>query len=179
MITIIAGTNRPNSNTEIIAKKYFELISKHATEEVNYYSLQDMPTSILHENMYSPDHQDETLRTQQDEIFIPSDKWFVIIPEYNGSYPGIFKLFIDALSIRNKDATFKKKNLGLVGVASGRAGNLRGMDQLSNSMNYLGFSVFPHKLPISQISKLVDENGELDEGLLELMDSHAKDFVAF
>ena len=97
MITIIAGTNRPNSNTEVIAKKYFELVSKYSSEKVQYFSLQDVPNAMLHDDMYSSDQQDDTLRKLQDEIFIPSDKWFIVIPEYNGSYPGILKLFIDAL----------------------------------------------------------------------------------
>jgi NAD(P)H-dependent FMN reductase len=48
--------------------------------------------------------------------------------------PGSLKLFIDACSVREYKQNFKGKKAALVGIASGRAGNLRGMDHLTGVM---------------------------------------------
>ena len=86
----------------------------------------------------------------------------VISPEYNGSYPGILKAFIDGWSPKKLGT----KKAALVGVSSGRQGNARGLDHLTNVLNYLGFIVAPFKIPISKVGSTIDENGILiDEEL--------------
>ncbi len=75
---------------------------------------------------------------------------------------------------------FDGKKAALIGVATGRAGNLRGMEHLTGVLNYLGTIVMPNKLPISRISKLKNGNGEIaDEETLKVMDAHAREFLAF
>jgi chromate reductase len=70
--------------------------------------------------------------------------------------------------------------VALLGVASGRAGNLRGMDHLTGILNYLGAIVMPDKLPISRIGELLDAEGQLnDELTLATMRLHAEEFVHF
>jgi NAD(P)H-dependent FMN reductase len=102
------------------------------------------------------------------------------VPEYNGSFPGSVKLFIDACTVREYSRNFKDKKAALVGIASGRAGNLRGMDHLTGVLNYLGMTVMPDKLPISSIFKLKNGNGEVtDEDTLKIMEAHAKAFTAY
>jgi len=179
MITVISGTNRPNSKTEIIAKYYFEALKSESNEDIRFYSLQDMPTDLISSTMYEEEGQHPGITKVQDEILIPADKWVLVLPEYNGSYPGIFKLFIDAVSIRKYAETFKKKKMGLIGVASGRAGNLRGLDQLSNAMNYLGFNVMPQKLPLPLIKSKTDETSITDDFTKETLTNHAKMFHSF
>jgi len=178
MITIVAGTNRPDSMSELISQNLFELIGKYTDEEVNLIKLSELDPGILHPMMYNPEFQHPELKEMQDKTLIPADKWILVTPEYNGSYSGMVKLFIDALSIREKGATFGGKKLGLVGVAAGRAGNLRGMDHLTTSMNYMGMVVYPNRLPLSVISTLV-EDGKLKEGTVELLNSFLEGFVSF
>ena len=179
MITVIAGTNRPDSKTEIIAQYYFEALKKSTDEDVRFYSLQNMPTDIIHSEMYSAEGQNKELAKIQDEILTPANKWVLVLPEYNGSFPGIFKLFMDAVSVRNYAETFKNKKMSLIGVASGRAGNLRGLDQLSNAMNYLGFTVFPQKLPLPGIAGKTNDSEITDDYTKETLDAHASSFIAF
>lgn len=158
MILIIAGTNRPNSKTRIVSEYIYNTIKDVTNEEVAFYSLEDMPASVLHAGMYEAEGQDSELSRVQDDYIIPADKWIVVSPEYNGSFSGILKLFLDALSIRKYSSTFKGKEVALLGVSSGRAGNLRGMEHLTGFMHYLGMHVYPTKLPISSISTALDEN---------------------
>lgn len=179
MITIISGTNRKNSKTEIVSKTYLELFKKNTDEAVNFFSLDNLPADFLNEAMYSLDGQSIVLAKLQDEIIIPANKFFVVSPEYNGGMPGILKLFLDAISVRENAANFKTKKVGLAGVASGRAGNLRGLDQLTTVFNHVGSIVMPNKLPISGISSVTDDHTVTDEGTLDTMEKQVKDFIAF
>lgn len=179
MITVIAGTNRPNSKTEIIANFYYNLLKEKTDKEVKYFSLQSIPLDTLNVNMYSKDGQSPEIAKIQDQFLINAEKWMIVSPEYNGTFPGVLKLFIDAVSVRKYKETFKNKKLGLIGVADGRGGNLRGIDQLTNAMQYLGFSVFNEKLPLSVIKESTDANSITNKLLEEVLDMHASKFLNF
>jgi len=162
MLTVICSTNRKDSRTHLFAKNCFDQLQEMAVENVNYINLEDIGAAVLHAGMYSPDGQDSALAKMQNEMMIPADKFLFIIPEYNGSYPGILKLFIDAISVREYAGTFKGKKAGMIGVSSGRAGSLRSMDHLTDVLNHVGTEVMPSKLPISQIEGLIKE-GVIDQ----------------
>lgn len=178
MITIISGTNRPNSRTEFVAQYVFELIGKYTDEEVNLIKLSEIDPGFVHPKMYSAEFQHPALSDIQDRHLIPAKKWILLSPEYNGSYSGIGKVFIDALSVRHYADTFKGKKLGLIGVASGRAGNLRGLDHLTTALNYLGMSVFPNRLPLPKIEEEI-EDGKLSKEIVKTLNEYLEGFVAF
>ena len=159
MTAIIVGTNRAKSLTGQVARIIKQELDKN-NHESHLLDLAEVKDFGLNPGMYSPDTQSAEVRELQDTILMPSDKWIVLLPEYNGGVPGIFKLLIDAISVRNKDG-LKGKDVLLVGIAAGRAGNLRGLDYMTNCLNYLGMNVHHQKMPISQI------NGVLKEGKLE------------
>ena len=142
MYTIISGTNRMGSHTEKVAEEY-QRILKNKNIDANIFSLKGLDTL----------HRSEGILKAETEILIPTEKFIFIIPEYNGSYPGVLKAMIDNSDIR-KAWNFKKALL--TGVATGRAGNLRGMDHLSDTLHYMKMNVFYNKLPISVIDKVMD-----------------------
>ena len=178
MITIISATNRPDSRTELVANKVFELIGKYTDEEVNQINLSTLDPGFVHPMMYNPEFLHPDLVKLQDTQLIPADKWIIISPEYNGSYSGMGKLFIDAVSVRMKNETFGGKKLGLIGVASGRAGNLRGLDHLTTALNYMGMVVFPQRLPLSQIMNHIN-NDELTPDIDGIIDTYLDGFTKF
>ncbi len=68
----------------------------------------------------------------------------------------------------------------MVGVSSGRAGNLRGLDQLTSALHYLNMHVYPNKLPISSIKELVNAEFKLvDEGTLAALKKQAEGFLKY
>ena len=83
-----------------------------------------------------------------------AEKILIVMPEYNGSFPGILKLFIDAMP----HALLSGKKTALCGVATGRGGNLRGMDHLTGILHYLNADVMPFKLPLSAIMQYIHED---------------------
>ncbi len=175
MILIISATNRANSMTSKVSMKCKELLERSVTEEVQLLDLANVENFGLSSQMYSPDNQSEELRRIQDDLLKKSSKWILVLPEYNGGLPGIFKLFIDAVSIRDKDETFRGRHAALIGVAAGRAGNLRGLDYLTNCLNYLGMHVHSNKLPISSLGRVYD-SGEMDEGTSNVLDTLLMEF---
>lgn len=157
MILVISGTNRKNSKTKIIADHVYQYLNENADEEVKFLDLQDLPLEMFREDFYDPQSMPSELIKIQDELLVPSTSWVIITPEYNGSFPGIFKSFIDAVSIRKYKQTFAFKKAALIGVSDGRAGNIRGMDHLTGFLNYLKFTIFFDKLPISNVGSLLEE----------------------
>lgn len=153
---------------------------KYSTEEVKFLPLENLPLDLFHTGMYNENGQTKSLVNLQNEFMIPANKFFIVMPEYNGSFPGVLKMFIDACSVREISKTFEGKKVAMVGLASGKAGNQRGMDHLSIVMNYLGCVVMPNKMPISNLEQIIDENGEINEKeTLDLVRKQVKDFIAF
>ncbi|MBL7813435.1 MAG: NAD(P)H-dependent oxidoreductase [Saprospiraceae bacterium] len=180
MITIISGTDRKDGLTHVLAKHYFQMIQSKSTEEVLFYSLEDLPPDLYGSNMYNADTLATSFQDIENKFLIPAQKLIFIIPEYNGSFPGILKLFIDACSIRSKMAVFKNKKAALVGVATGRAGNIRGLEHFTSVMMFMGVVVMPQLLPISGFNKMVDmEKNIVDINLLNAIENQIEAFLKF
>jgi chromate reductase len=182
MITVISGTNRKESISKIVAKQVYEILKDKTSEEIKFLSLDELPDGILHVDMYGSENQSKELAVFQDEFVIPADKFYFVIPEYNGSFPGILKLFMDACSVRKyKESFHGGKKAALLGIASGRAGNLRGLDHFSGVLNYLQISVMPPHQPIGSIEKLVDKSVDKinDKETIKLIESQIRKFINF
>ena len=178
MITIIVGTNRRKSEAGNFAKKYHSLLLENE-QNANLIHLKDIDTTV-----YNPEMYDETLHPDlkqlQEQYLLPAEKFIFVIPEYNGGMPGALKFFIDAISIYERPATFKNKKAAIVGVSSGRAGNLRGMEHLTGVLNYLGTIVLPNRQPYSSIHKLLDKQGNItDAGTIKVIENHVQEIINF
>jgi len=173
MISVISATNRHLSLTKSVSETYLHLLEQDGVP-VKFHHLEDVPGEFVNDGMYrKPAHG---LRDFGHEIFGSSDNLILVMPEYNGSFPGVLKLIIDAC---NPDI-FKAKRFALVGVASGRAGNLRGMDHMTDILHYLKAEVYSQKLPISQIRNLIDDTYKINHlPTLEALNGHKNGFLEF
>lgn len=149
MYTIIAGTNRPGSNTLKVANQY-QFIFKAKGIDAALLSLENL-------NVSAKNAQFEKI---ENDLLIPTQNFIFITPEYNGSFPGVLKMLFDIS--RTHKIWWHKKAL-ITGVSSGRAGNLRGNDHLASILNYLKITVHPNLLPISSIDTLMDATGNIIE----------------
>lgn len=164
MITIISGTNRKDSNSLKIAREYQQILGIKGIE-TGVLSLEDM--DVLHYN--------EEFERIENDVLIPSKHLIIISPEYNGSFPGVLKLLFD--TSRSHEMWFHKKAL-LTGVATGRAGNLRGMDHLADVLNYVKITVHPNKLPISVVNQVVSSEGKIiDANTLRAINQQLDEFI--
>ena len=166
MITIIAGTNRPDSMTLRTANLYYNFLAGKQ-EQVMLLSLENKQVWERGAAMLSLEQQ----------YLIPAQKFIIIMPEYNASFPGILKLMIDNSDI--KKCWWYKKAM-LVGLSDGRAGNLRGVEHMTSIMNYLKVNVLYNKLLLSKISEEIDKSGNiLKTATSNVMEQQIDEFLKF
>ena len=155
MITILSASNRNENLTTLFASR-----CKAFLEEKNIpsklFCLAEIPDQISLKSVY--DYGNSVFTQIGHDYIQPAEKILFVLPEYNGSMPGILKLFIDAMEPK----IFVGKKAGLIGVSAGRAGNLRGMDHLTDVLHHLQVHVMPQKLPISNMYALLDGEKVVD-----------------
>jgi len=173
MVTIISGTNRPESNTQKVAKYYQKTLALKGLEST-IFNLEDLPDNLIASDLYgkrSPEFQ------IIQEMVTQTTKFLFIIPEYNGSFPGVLKVFIDAC---NFPESFYDKKAALVGISSGKYGNIRGVDHFGGVCSYLHLNVLPLRLHIATIKAELNEQGDFfKEDTLKFTDQQINKFIAF
>lgn len=166
MITIISGTNRKDSRTLLVAQYYFQKFSDYS-DDVAFLSLESLDGLGRNEKMLSIEQK----------LLIPADKFVLIMPEYNGSFPGVLKLLFDQSDI---EKCWWHKKVMLVGLADGRGGNLRGIDHMTGILHYLKMNIFYNKLPLSRIREEMTKEGVfLKAGTIRAIDEQIAGFVKY
>ena len=166
LYTVISATNRLNSNTLKVAKQYVQLLQNRHLN-VQLFTLEGWKWLA----------RDPEFTGIEASILAPSTKFVFVVPEYNGSIPGVLKVMFDISSY--KETWYGRKAL-LTGIATGRAGNLSGMEHLTSILHYLNVVVHPNKLPISSVDKLLDPAGFIaDELTLRAMKHQLDEFTGF
>ncbi len=145
-ITLIAGTNRPKALTKSIAEYYQKLLTKHQAES-QLMDLSGLPPDFIHSALYQNAGKNEVFNQYQKAID-QSEKIVFIIPEYNGSFPGVLKTFLDGL--RYPD-TFQGKKVALVGLSSGIQGSVLALSHWTDIMSYLSADVLGMRIKLYQI----------------------------
>jgi chromate reductase len=173
MITIISGTNRPHSNTLKIAKYYQKSLLKRGMD-TRLFSLEELPDCLIKTDLYGK--RSEAFKPIQ-EMVSKTEKFLFIIPEYNGSFPGVLKTFIDACEF---PTSFYNKKACLVGISSGKYGNIRGIDHFAGICSYLHLNVMPLRLHLSSIKLEMNNSEDLfKEDTLKFTDEQMDKFIAF
>jgi chromate reductase len=175
MITIIAGTNRPNSRARRIAEYYGQLLSEQQVD-FQVLDLQELPidftTSALYHNTGSHDHFNSLVAMAES-----ADKLVFIVPEYNASFPGVLKAFIDGLPY---PGGIRGKKAALVGLSSGGQGGLLPINHLTDVLMYLGTAVLPQRVRLPFIDKFLTTEGQLTEPLYQqLLQEQVTALLAF
>ena len=166
MITIISGTNRPDSMTLRAANLYYKLLSAHS-EDVHLLSLENKQVW----------ERGPAMLALEKQYLIPAQKFVFIIPEYNASFPGILKLMIDNSDI--KKCWWYKKAM-LVGLSDGRAGNLRGVEHMTAILHYMKVNVLYNKLLLSKVNEEIAKSGDLIKPeTSDLVNTQIEEFLKF
>jgi len=164
---IISGTNRRDSNTIKVAQHYQNLLNENNIS-ADLLSLEGL--NVLEKN--------PAFTKVENELLIPASKFIFVVPEYNGSFPGVLKAMFDISDVKK---TWNGKKALLTGVSTGRAGNLRGMEHLTGILHFMRVVVHPDKLPISVIDKLFDESSTkiFDKATLTAIKIQLEEFLIF
>jgi len=173
MVTIISSTNRPGSSTLKLAKYYQTKFIERGID-AGLLSLTQLPPNLIATDLYGKRSAEfEPIQ----EIVTQTEKFLFVIPEYNGSFPGVLKVFIDACSFPE---SFYEKKAALVGLSSGKYGNIRGIDHFTGVCHYLHLNVMALKIHIANIRSELDGQGNIHkEDTLKFVNEQIDKFIRF
>ena len=121
------------------------------------YDLVHLPPNFLIEDMYG---RRSANFAPIEALFKEADKFIFILPEYNGSFPGVVKLALDAM---DPGAVFAGKKAALVGVSTGKFGNLRGLEHFTGALNYMKVEVLPFKAHLMKIDRAFSADQKISD----------------
>ena len=172
MITIISSTNRANSLTKSISLYYQSLLNqKNILNQI--LDLSELPKDFVFSALYENSGKN-LIFNQFQEIIDQNDKFVFILPEYNGSFPGVLKTFIDGL--RYPDS-LKNKKAALVGLSSGIQGGVLAMSHLTDILNYLSMEVLSLKVKLAKIQSNFKNNQITNDFYNELLNQQIDNFL--
>ena len=174
MITIVVGTNRKNAVSYAVALQYKEILSELGADSRILY-LKDLPADYIKSALYENVGKNQEFN-QIRELMNASSKFVFIIPEYNGSFPGVLKVFVDGLD-RARALTDKK--CALVGISAGDQGAGLALSHFTDILNYCGTYVLAYRLRIPKIMDLMTENKISDLAYISRIKKQAKSLLDF
>ncbi len=173
-IAIIVGTNRPNSMSSKIAFYYHKLLESKGCESI-ILDLQHLPPDFTVSALYENTGKNEGFN-KLCQLLEKTDRFVFVIPEYNGSYPGVFKAFIDGLPYPN---SFNGKKAALVGLSSNPQGAAIALSHLSDVFSYLGMNTLALRVKLGQISKNFDGTKITNPLYNEMLEFQADQIISF
>ena len=104
-----------------------------------------------------------------------------VIPEYNGSFPGVLKYFIDLWKFPDCYVGLKT---AYVGIASGQWGALRPVEHFQGVMGYRNAIQFPERIFINRVGTRWNGNGfsklhESEFSIDDLLTQQTTNFIDF
>jgi NAD(P)H-dependent FMN reductase len=114
----------------------------------------DLPYDGNDENAKDPKYTEITAR---------ADAFFLVIPEYNHSFPGTLKRILDS-ELKN----YVHKPVAFAGVSAGPWGGIRAIQSMVPVVREMGMVATFTDVQFPSVQKLFDENGKLlDEKYIE------------
>ncbi|MES2794483.1 MAG: NAD(P)H-dependent oxidoreductase [Bacteroidota bacterium] len=148
MISIVIGTNRADSVTKKVAIFYKNLL-ENIGNECQIIDLNKLPSDFTFSALYENSNKNLVFNEFKQKIE-SSEKFVFIVPEYNGSFPGVLKAFIDGLSF---PGSLIHKKAALVGISDGVQGGAMALSHLTDIFHYLGLNVLAQKVKIPNLKK--------------------------
>lgn len=173
MIEIISGTNRPGNNTLKVSQQILELYKTKGVD-AQILNLQDLPMSLFDPAAYG--EKPKEFEPFQKRV-LDADGLHIVMPEYNGSFPGVLKYFIDMLKFPE---SFENCCVAFTGVAAGEWGGLRPCEQLQMVFGYRNAFVCPNRVFINGVYGKLDEQGKIkDEKTQKFLENQVLAFSEF
>ena len=173
MITVVCSTNRRDAVSHTIANIYLDVLKSQGADH-QYINLADLPADFTSSALYENSGKNEVFNKYR-EMMATSEKFVFIVPEYNGSFPGVLKAFIDGLEFPD---SFTGKKAALVGVSSGVQGAGLALSHLTDIFNYCGTHVLAFKPKLMHIEDNMTD-GKLNELYQQFLEQQAADIINF
>lgn len=174
MIEVISGTNRPQSNSLKVAR-VIESLYKELGVEVQILDLQEMPHDLFLPTAYA--QKPDGWKRITDRV-LNANGLHVVTPEYNGSFPGVMKYFIDMLPFPQ---SFQHRCVAFTGQAAGIWGAFRSVEQLQMIFGYRNAYILPERVWMPGINARWAEDGASlkEPATMDLLRNQVKQFASF
>ncbi len=174
MYLIVSSTNRNDSVSIKISNQCANILKGYGIA-AGVLNLQELPKDFIYSALYenfgkNPDFN--SFGSAMNE----AEKLIFIIPEYNGSFPGILKVFIDGLD-RAQALTDKKS--ALVGISSGDQGAGLALSHFTDILNYCGNHVLGYRLRIPNVRDHMTDNVLTDPIYLAKLHKQIQRLISF
>lgn len=168
-VLIICGTNRPDALSRSVCEIYQGILASiNASSEI--IDLGELPSDFIFSALYENAGSNPKFNEFNNKIK-HHNKLVFIVPEYNGSFPGVLKAFIDGLEY---PGAFKNKFCALTGLSSGVQGAGLALSHLTDIFNYCGMHVVAQKPKLANIEEYY-KNGEIKNKLyMDLLKEQAE-----
>lgn len=153
MFVVVAGTNRPGSNTLKVARHCVRLLAEAGAGEVRLLDLQELPPELFLPAAYA---QKPPAFAAWQETVLTATGILTVVPEYNGAYPGALKYFVDMLRFPE---SLVGKPCAFVGLAAGEFGALRAVEQLEMVYHYRKAHLFGERAFLFRAHETLDPDG--------------------
>lgn len=171
-IHILSSTDRPGSNAMKVSEYAKEIISENSDVEI--FSLRDYPFHDVIGGKYGEDIESVKSFNRK---FLDADGFLFVIPEYNGGFPGVLKVFYDYLPFPE---AFQRMPVSLIGEAAGAFGAMRPVEQFAQLLSYRKAHIFPDRMYIQRVNDSFDaKEGLKNENLQKLLLTQLNDFTKF
>lgn len=174
-ITIVAATSRQDAVTAQMAGFYQSVFAELGVQ-ANILDLKDIPSNLLETTLYKKPKLANQEWDRIQDLVSATEKFVFIIPEYNGSFPGILKVWVDALQF---PVSFKHKKACMLGIADGTQGSAMAMSHFADVLNYVGVHTMALRPRFIHIGKYVRDGQLQNEEYWQFMRLQAEQFVAF
>ncbi len=174
MIQIIVATNRKDSCSSLLAENVQKRFQKLniASETMN---LSKISWGELEHNLYGVDNVPASMKPMIQKIN-KADGIYIVCPEYNGSFPGVVKLFIDYWDYPK---SLEKRPVCFVGLG-GMFGGLRPVEHLQQVFGYRNAFIFPERVFIQNVWETISSKGIISNDMTnELLDQQTDGFSKF
>jgi NAD(P)H-dependent FMN reductase len=168
-IVCISGTSRPDNYTSRAVSVVAETL-RDAGHAVGLLDGRELDLTFPGK----PD-TDDTLRLR--EAIDRAQGVVLATPEYHGGFSAYTKLIIENLGFPSE---LGGKPVALLGVADGRLGAVKSLEQLRGICAHVGAIVLPRSLSIAGVSGAFDDAGRCtDPAIREALENHAQSLVKF
>lgn len=171
-IVVVCGTNREGALSRLLASEVAETYRRQG-QTVDLLDMNELPPEIVQATAYK--QQPKNVKKLVDR-FLAADGAVFIIPEYNGSYPGILKLFVDMLPYPEG---FDSRPCAFLGLAAGQFKSLRAVEHFQQVAGYRNAYIYPRRIFIGDSFKQFVDGKLKDDELTTRLEEQAKGFLEF
>jgi chromate reductase len=156
-ITCLLGTSRPNSYTGKALAIVADELDNDSDISVSVIDPNDMELSF-------PGKGSGTGAVSMVESVKAATGLVLATPEYHGSFSAMMKLMIENLGF---PSVMAGKPVALLGVAAGRIGAIKSLEQLRGVCSHVGAIVLPGPVSVANVQKAFDADGRVTDPIVE------------